>query len=121
MDWIIESFGLKRYITALLNVLSTIAYIVPSLNPFLILLQSAAGISGSAGLVHSAAAKIVEGNVAASKKATTLAVLSSLNLSSIVAVLLGIAQSVPAYHTAVPVLQALAGILGVKAVTTGLK
>lgn len=121
MDWIVESFGLKRYITALLNVLSTVAYIVPALSPFVVILQTAAGVTGGVGLAHSAAIKIVEKKITASQKAKVIAAFNSLNLSAIVAVLLGIADQVPSLKPAVPILQALAGILGVKAVTSGLK
>lgn len=115
MNWLLESIGIKRYITAIINVVSTIMYLIPMAGPITAIVQAVGGILGGVGLTHAAIVKTELSKVEATKS-TLASILSPNNLSAIFAVLLAIAEAVPQFNVAVPVLQALAALFGITVV-----
>lgn len=62
VQYIITSFGLKRRLSVLFQLLSTIAIQVPVLVPFAPILDQIAAWLGLAGITHAVAAKTVSTN-----------------------------------------------------------
>lgn len=56
-DWLIESFGLKRAIAALLTVITEIARNDPNMAPYVSVVEQIAGWLGVAGVTHSVASE----------------------------------------------------------------
>lgn len=99
---LVGSFGLKRKIAALLQLLAGIAAQVPELTPFHTILINAAAAFGATGATQ-----------AAVKKTLDKVPLSSL--TSIVSLLLVVSASVPALAPYTPIIQKIASALSLLA------
>lgn len=103
-----KTLGYKRYIASLLVTLAGICRAIPAVAIYADLLEQAAAVIGGAGLAHAAAGK----NVKAFK-------LSSL--TSVLAIIIAVAPSIPQLAPFVPLLNLIAMLLGAGTVAKGLK
>ena len=104
---IFKSLGIKRYVTALIGLLLSVASGVPSLAPVVVLLTKLNAALGVVGVAHATGA----GTILAQVPAT---------LASIVAVLVAVAQQVPQFAPYLPILQLILAALGGATLTKGL-
>lgn len=94
-----DSSGLKRLIASALCAIIEVLRGIPGTAEIISVLEALAGAFGAVGLTHAAAAKTVT-----RKKLTGIA--------SLIAILIIIAQYVPALQPYVPLLEKIAAILG---------
>lgn len=97
--WLVESFGLKRRIVALLAVLTELARTQPELNAYISIVEQIAGWLGIVGVAHAQ----TEGTVKKYK---------ALSWASVFAGLIALAHFVPQLTPFVPFLYKLSAILG---------
>jgi hypothetical protein len=107
LEWL-SSFGLKRYLASLINVVIAVLRTVPGTYSVLIpWLEYAAAALGGVGIVHSTATK-------------TLGGINATNISAVISVLLIIAKMIPQLGFLMPILEALAAIFGTVAISKGI-
>lgn len=107
-EWF-ASWGLKRYLASLINMILVVLRTVPGTYSLVIpWLEYAAAALGGAGLVHSTATSKLGG------------VLNATNISAVISVLLIVAKTIPQLGFLMPVLEALAAIFGTVAVSKGI-
>lgn len=99
-----ESNGSKRGLAGVISALVLITSAIPSLSIVTTILTYVGGLFGLGGLVHA-------------KSETTLTTNKTSTLAAVFAVALSICYSVPSLHQYVPVIQEIAGFLGIGVAT----
>lgn len=99
---LLATFGLKRRLTAAVSALIGVALVIPELQPYVPVLQSIAAWLGGAGLAHAAVGKnLLKPGIKAASFASVLQLLIA-----------ALPTAVPSLAHLVPLLQALASVLG---------
>lgn len=93
------SFGIKRLVAAILLPILELLKSIPGTGELIMAVEAIAALFGVTGLAHAA-------------KARTISRKKLLSTAALLAILLEIAQLVPALHPYIPLLQKIAALFG---------